>query len=196
MSGSGSLETGYIGLAGNRYPNLFNLKYLQNFDRKCRVVVIELDFAGHILARTPYHTAHELEAHFATRKQKHRTGRKTIYLMEDLQYDFIEAIASFFQLSPFIFGTQIRSQLWENTPRENNNTPNLLSSRVIDGMFTLSYFEPFELETEFRYEDMHNVGRHCTSSKLRMFKAMRFAHRRASFWSCQNAEEGWDGTSS
>lgn len=185
-------QTSYIGTAKNRYPNLRNLNNLRNFHRECYVTVIELDFDGHLLTKSIYHTVSELQQHFQTRKKKHKTGQKMIYLMEDLQDDFIETVASFFELSPFIFGTQIRSQLWENNPSVNN-TPNLLSSREIDGIFTLWYFEPFELDRSSRYDAKCNIGRHCTLSKLKRFETMRLVRHRASFWSRQDADGGWDG---
>lgn len=113
--------------------------------------------------------------------------------MENLQADFIEVVAHFFGLNFFLFGTQIRSTFWEATGWKNNNTPNLPSAREIDGIFTLWYFEAFELKQFYDYYEKLNVGRRATFSNLKMFEALRLARRRASFWSRQDPDDGgWD----
>ena len=187
-------QISYFDAAKSRYPNLKNIATdLGQSLRECHVAVIQFDYNGRQLSQDIYRTAPELQKHFESRCQPPKSGIKRVYLMEDLQEDFIEVVASFFRLNLFLFGTQIRSTLWEQSAWRNNITPNLLSNREFDGMFTIWYFEAFVLDKPYHYDIKLNAGRRCIRSTLPTFGGVRLVRRRASFWSRQGVDGGWDG---
>lgn len=134
-----------------RYPNLINLiRELKhpNYNRHCRVRLV--DFPRSTDTGHEFHSVQELHDHLGKSEAAPTAPRCTVYVVENLNLEYIAAFGYHFNVDPTVFATQIRTANWESNA-EGNNTPKLLLCRDPNRSFTLRYAEP-------RYFDDHIVG--------------------------------------
>jgi hypothetical protein len=187
-----------------RYPNLINLeRHLPKFtDRKCRVREIYIPQSRQ--TEPEFTDAQDLRDHLSKR-QPNVAGQCRVYVLENLDNDFMAVFGQHFNIDPTFFATHVRTTTWEGSPY-GNNTPKLLRLRDPKRSFILRYSELrlfdqdikgkklFDSKGRGKYqESLRYIVTPSESDYLQQFWKVGLARRCVSLWSKENSIDCWDG---
>jgi hypothetical protein len=187
-----------------RYPNLINLeRHLPKFtDRKCRVREIYIPQSRQ--TEPEFTDAQDLRDHLSKR-QPNVAGQCRVYVLENLDNDFMAVFGQHFNIDPTFFATHVRTTTWEGSPY-GNNTPKLLRLRDPKRSFILRYSELrlfdqdikgkklFDSKGRGKYqESLRYIVTPSESDYLQQFWKVGLARRCVSLWSKENSIDCCDG---
>lgn len=206
MSPGGTEEyMSFVKALRERYPNLINLeRHLPKFtDRPCRVREICIPpLSGET---GPEFTDPQELRDYLGKRQPNVPGQCRVYVLENLDNDFVAVFGQHFNIDPTFFATHVRTTVWEGSPF-GNNTPKLLRLRDPDRSFILRYSELrlFDQDIkEKRLLDSKGRGKYQASLRyiitpsesdyLKNFWRVGLARRCISLWSEESSPDCSDG---
>ena len=180
-----------------RYSILTNLESeLPKYNRTCRVRMIDVPPSQENAYE--FKTPQELNDHLGQQELIPPAPRCRVYVIENLNLDYITVFGHHFKVDPTLFARQVGTPNGGN--RNPNGTPNLFHHRDRQRSFTLPY-------GELRYFTEHVGGRRLTDNRAgrRIATSERYhrqdefcnvglVKRNISFWCRQSPpKDCWDG---
>lgn len=182
-----------------RYPSLINLEGdFPKYKGSCRVRMIEFPRAGE--GDREFDSPQELRDHLGNLASTVTAPWYRVYVLENLNIEYIAVLGDHFNVDPTIFATQFRKANWEGNPEENN-TPKLLLRMDPNRSFTLRYSELRLFNKSIAGKLLKDTitGRVLTTPNtakyLEMFHKVGIVRRCVSFWCDESSNKGcWYGT--
>ena len=183
-----------------RYPSLMNLDFsneMAMMNRSCRVGMIEVP--GYEGTDHKFESPQELHDHLAKQELVPPAPRCRVYIVENLDIEYIAAFGYHFKMDPTVFASQVRTANWVFRPNDNI-TPKLLQCRDPKRSFVLRYGELRFFKEYIAGLPLtdYTAGRRIFTVTKSMPELSNFGHvgivrRCISFW-CQESYPGcWDG---
>ena len=181
-----------------RYPSLINLERQFPNNGSCRIGLIELPSPEKRLSE--FHSPQELRDHLNKPESAAAIPWCRVYVLENLNLEYITVLGRHFDVDPTIFARQYRKMTWEAKPDENN-TPQLLLCGDPDLSFTLRYSELRQFDRSIAGTKLTDsrTGRILTSPNkakdFELFHTVGIVRCCISFWCAESSNKAcWNGT--
>lgn len=123
-------------------------------------------------------------------------GTRRLFLLEELQPDFVTILGHKLRIPPSVFSRHRRKALWEYD-HDAGNTPPLPSLNDPSTHFCFHYWELVYFRDQIKdfYLRCADNERHIAVARFDgRFDNVGIVQRKASFWSRPTAGDGWDGS--
>lgn len=175
--------------------------------RQARVTILEVQ-QGRPVVRRDYgdHDAQNLRHYLE--HQRAKSSYNNVCIVEGLARDYIDVVGSYFNINPTIFMNHERTVVFTSAPTGVSDSLELPSLLDPNKTFQLKYYEirHFELDKISSWDyaaECAETCRHIGITKTRPhynhkksgISPVGIVRRKCAFWSRNNSNGSWDGTS-